>query len=115
MRLQYSYFQLVCKVSFAYLFMNKTMDASQYGLHDTHILSTRITCPMPTKKTNMWMVVYSSEKTKWTRAAKRRGLCLSDFIRMTMNAQLRIPTEDLVAKLEQKLPEQTSILDLVST
>lgn len=59
----------------------------------------------------MWLSLYSVEKTQWAHAAKRNGLCLSDFIRLTMNAKLKIPTEDLVPKLEKRDNRQTSILD----
>jgi hypothetical protein len=74
----------------------------------------RVSRPMPTRKTSMWLSLYSVEKTKWKHAAKRSGLCLSDFIRLTVNAKLKIPTEDLIPKLEKKDSSQTSILDFCS-
>jgi len=69
---------------------------------------------MPTRKTSLRLSLYSVEKTKWSHAAKRGGLCLSDFIRLSINARLKIPTEDLIPKLEKKDASQTSILDLCS-
>lgn len=67
---------------------------------------------MPTMKTSMWLSLYSVEKTKWSHAAKRHKLCLSDFIRFTMNAKLKIPTEDLIPKLEKRDTGQMSLLDV---
>jgi len=67
---------------------------------------------MPMVKTSMWLTLYSVEKTKWKKVAKRHGLCLSDFIRFTMNAKVKMPSEDLVEKMEKKLPEQISMLEM---
>lgn len=58
-------------------------------------------------------MLYQTEKTQWKHAAKRHRLCLSEFIRLTMNAKLKIPTEDLASKLEKRDPGQLSILDHV--
>ena len=84
------------------------------GLRAARTRAGRVSGLMAKRKTSMWLSLYSVEKTQWSHAAKRNKLCLSDFIRLTMNAKLKISTEDLVPKLEKRDSRQMSILDVCS-
>ncbi|MDA1208403.1 MAG: hypothetical protein O2904_00015 [bacterium] len=66
---------------------------------------------MSAQKTSLRLTLFKVEKTKWKFEAKRHRLCLSEFVRWTVNTKVRIPTLDLVSKLEKKRPEQMCIVD----
>tara|TARA_Y100000310_G_C20096481_1_gene540727 strand:+ start:128 stop:361 length:234 start_codon:yes stop_codon:yes gene_type:complete len=66
---------------------------------------------MPVQKTSLRVTLFKVEKTKWKAVAKRHRLCISEFVRWTVNTKVRIPTMDLAAKLEKKKPEQMCIID----
>ncbi len=69
---------------------------------------------MPVQKTSLRLTVLKMEKTKWKAAASRYQLCLSHFVRWTVNTKVRIPTLDLAKKLEKKMPEQMCIIDVTN-
>lgn len=70
--------------------------------------------PMPVQKTSLRLTVFKVEKTKWKVVAKRHRLCLSEFVRWTVNTRCKIPTLDLAGKLEKKKPEQMCIIDVTN-
>lgn len=61
-------------------------------------------------KKEVRLTVFQVEKTKWQTEAKKHKLRLSHFVRLIVNGKLRIPTEDLVKKVERKHPDQMSFL-----
>ncbi len=70
--------------------------------------------PMPVQKTTLRLTLFKVEKTKWHAVAKRNRLCLSEFVRWTVNTRVGISTVDLAQKLEKKKPEQMSIIDVTN-
>ena len=69
---------------------------------------------MTRPKAEVRLVVFRSEKGQWETEAKKYKLRLSQFVRMIVNGKLRIPTEDLVRKVEKPKPEQMSFLNTAS-
>jgi hypothetical protein len=65
---------------------------------------------MSRPKSEIRLVVFRSEKTRWREEAKKYKLRLSQYVRMVVNGKLQIPSEDLARKLERPRPEQMSIL-----
>jgi hypothetical protein len=69
---------------------------------------------MPVQKTTLRLTLFKVEKTKWHAVAKRHKLCLSEFVRWTVNTKVGISTVDLAHKLEKKKPEQMCIIDVTN-
>ena len=69
---------------------------------------------MPVQKTSLRLTVLKVEKTKWKGAADRYHLCLSHFVRWTVNTKVGISTLDLAKKLDKKKPEQMCIIDVTN-
>ncbi|MEK7137230.1 MAG: hypothetical protein AAB853_03005 [Patescibacteria group bacterium] len=66
---------------------------------------------MPKMKSSVRLTVFKVEKTRWMHEAKKMKITLSQFVRMTMNTKLHIPTNDLARKIDCKSKEQMSIYD----
>ena len=88
------------------------MESLQEIPQDIRGHSDTVPSPMPTQKTSLRITLFRVEKTKWSSSAKQHRLCLSEFVRWTVNTKVRIPTLDLAAKLEKRKPEQLSIIDM---
>lgn len=88
------------------------MESLQQIPQDIRGHSDKVTSPMSAHKTSLRITLFKVEKTKWSDSAKRHRLCLSEFVRWTVNTKVRIPTLDLAAKLEKRKPEQLSIIDM---
>ena len=65
---------------------------------------------MTLQKSEVRLIVFRSEKGRWQQEAKKHKLQLSQFVRMIVNAKLKIPTEDLVKRVERPKPEQMSMV-----
>ncbi|MDD5042019.1 MAG: hypothetical protein PHX87_06560 [Candidatus Peribacteraceae bacterium] len=59
------------------------------------------------------LALFPSERTRWQAEAKKFKMRLAQFVRMTVNAKLKIPTEDLVKKVERPKPEQMSLMEMM--